>query len=75
MWVRAIWSLTGAVLMLFRQCFGTYDAAKYKQDGREQKWRLWLFQVCTQWGYFMPAPPEGQPRIVSKLCVSRPVCA
>ncbi|KAJ9091424.1 hypothetical protein QFC21_007214 [Naganishia friedmannii] len=47
-------------------CFGSNDLAKFRQTGIEQKWRLWLFQVCENWGYFMPAPLEG-PRIVSKL--------
>ncbi|GHJ84782.1 hypothetical protein NliqN6_1184 [Naganishia liquefaciens] len=47
-------------------CFGSSDVEKYRKTGLEQKWRLWLFQVCENWGYFMPAPLEG-PRIVSKL--------
>ena len=47
-------------------CFGTNDDEKFQVDDLAQKWRLWLFQVCTQWGYFMPAPLDG-PRIVSKF--------
>ncbi|RSH95203.1 hypothetical protein EHS25_000289 [Saitozyma podzolica] len=46
-------------------CFGTHDDEKFLDAGLEQTWRLWLFQVCTQWGYFMPAPLEG-PSIISK---------
>ena len=34
------------------QCFGTYDDGKYLDTGLDQDWRLWLFQVCTEWGYF-----------------------
>lgn len=45
-------------------CFGTSDDSKFQDDDLTQTWRLWLFQVCTQWGYFMPAPLEG-PSIVS----------
>lgn len=59
------------------QCFGTYNTAKYRQHDLGQKWRLWIFQVCNQWGYFMPAPLQG-PRIISKfitLDYSRKVCA
>ncbi|WVQ63792.1 uncharacterized protein L199_001946 [Kwoniella botswanensis] len=45
-------------------CFGTSQDSKFRETDLEQTWRLWLFQVCTQWGYFMPAPLEG-PRIIS----------
>ncbi|EIW59107.1 peptidase S28 [Trametes versicolor FP-101664 SS1] len=48
------------------ECFGTYDDAKYQGTDLSQTWRLWMFQVCTEWGYFMTAPPEGQPRIISR---------
>ncbi|OSX59888.1 hypothetical protein POSPLADRAFT_1183590 [Postia placenta MAD-698-R-SB12] len=47
-------------------CFGTYDDARYHDTTVEDTWRLWLFQVCTEWGYFMTAPPEGHPRIISR---------
>ncbi|GJE99300.1 peptidase S28 [Phanerochaete sordida] len=49
------------------QCFGTYDDSAYSGTSLEDTWRLWLFQVCTEWGYFFSAPPEGYPRIVSSL--------
>ncbi|KAI0755028.1 peptidase S28 [Daedaleopsis nitida] len=49
------------------ECFGTWDASKFQDTGLDQEWRLWLFQVCTEWGYFSTAPPKGQPRIVSHL--------
>ncbi|OSD07302.1 peptidase S28 [Trametes coccinea BRFM310] len=47
-------------------CFGTFDDAKFQETGLEQTWRLWVFQVCTEWGYFSTAPPPGHPRIVSR---------
>ncbi|ORX39182.1 serine carboxypeptidase S28-domain-containing protein [Kockovaella imperatae] len=47
------------------ECFGTQNATKYLNTDLDQEWRLWEFQVCTQWGYFQFAPAEG-PRIVSK---------
>ncbi|KAI0632354.1 peptidase S28 [Trametes polyzona] len=47
-------------------CFGTHDDSKFKDADLSQTWRLWLFQVCTEWGYFQTAPPKGQPRIVSR---------
>jgi hypothetical protein len=37
---------------MFLQCFGTFDDEKYRDTGIDQSWRLWLFQVCTEWGYF-----------------------
>ncbi|WWC63922.1 uncharacterized protein I303_106527 [Kwoniella dejecticola CBS 10117] len=46
------------------ECFGTSEDSKFRETDLEQTWRLWIFQVCTQWGYFMPAPLEG-PRIIS----------
>ncbi|KAF7299748.1 hypothetical protein HMN09_00980700 [Mycena chlorophos] len=50
------------------ECFGTYDAAQYQDTDLSQTWRLWLFQVCTEWGYFFTAPPDPTlPRIVSQL--------
>ncbi|KIY51723.1 peptidase S28 [Fistulina hepatica ATCC 64428] len=50
------------------ECFGTYDDSKYRETTLDQNWRLWLFQVCTEWGYFTTAPPDPAiPRIISKL--------
>ncbi|WOO84920.1 putative extracellular serine carboxypeptidase [Vanrija pseudolonga] len=46
-------------------CFGSHNDEAFLADDLEQSWRLWLFQVCTEWGYFMPAPEEG-PSILSK---------
>ncbi|CCM03509.1 uncharacterized protein FIBRA_05643 [Fibroporia radiculosa] len=50
-------------------CFGTYDDAKYQGTSLDETWRLWLFQICTEWGYFFTAPPENHPRIVSNRLV------
>ncbi|KAF8557400.1 peptidase S28 [Imleria badia] len=50
------------------ECFGTYNATQYIDTSLSQEWRLWQFQVCTEWGYFSTAPPDSNyPRIVSKL--------
>ncbi|KAG6868264.1 hypothetical protein C0993_005755 [Termitomyces sp. T159_Od127] len=38
-------------------CFGTYDDSQYQVTTLDQDWRLWQFQVCTQWGYFTAYPP------------------
>ncbi|KNZ73179.1 Thymus-specific serine protease [Termitomyces sp. J132] len=49
------------------ECFGTYDDSQYQVTTLDQEWRLWQFQVCTQWGYFTTAPPDqNQPRIISR---------
>ncbi|KAI0365716.1 peptidase S28 [Pilatotrama ljubarskyi] len=47
-------------------CFGTFDDTKFQSTDLDQTWRLWVFQVCTEWGYFSTAPPPGHPRIVSR---------
>ncbi|WWD21383.1 hypothetical protein CI109_105868 [Kwoniella shandongensis] len=46
-------------------CFGSQDDSKMQETDLSQTWRLWLFQVCTQWGYFQHAPLEG-PSILSR---------
>ncbi|KAG1758024.1 serine carboxypeptidase S28-domain-containing protein [Suillus lakei] len=49
-------------------CFGTYNDSNFLATGLDQEWRLWQFQVCTEWGFFSTAPPDpAYPRIVSKL--------
>ncbi|KAG1889287.1 serine carboxypeptidase S28-domain-containing protein [Suillus subluteus] len=51
-----------------KECFGTYNDSNFLATGLDQEWRLWLFQVCTEWGYFSTSPPDpAHPRIVSKL--------
>ncbi|THH11148.1 hypothetical protein EW145_g846 [Phellinidium pouzarii] len=48
-------------------CFGTYDDTKYQNTSLSEGWRPWTFQVCTEWGYFITAPPENEPTIISRL--------
>ncbi|KZP11672.1 peptidase S28 [Athelia psychrophila] len=49
-------------------CFGTFDDAHWDPTSLDSIWRPWLFQTCTQWGYFTTAPPDqNQPRIISRL--------
>ncbi|KZT12085.1 peptidase S28 [Laetiporus sulphureus 93-53] len=47
------------------ECFGTYDDIKFQGASLDETWRLWLFQVCTEWGYFTTAPPSYVARIIS----------
>ncbi|KAI0648136.1 peptidase S28 [Trametes meyenii] len=47
-------------------CFGSFNDAQFQTTDLDDTWRLWLFQVCTEWGYFSTAPPHGHPRIVSR---------
>ncbi|GBE84978.1 Probable extracellular serine [Sparassis crispa] len=49
------------------QCFGTYDDVKFQDTDLSEIWRLWVFQVCTEWGYFSTTPPKGHRRIISRL--------
>ncbi|KAF5335362.1 hypothetical protein D9611_011660 [Ephemerocybe angulata] len=49
-------------------CFGSYNDEKYQDTDLSQDWRLWLFQVCTEWGYFTTPPPDQkEPSIISRL--------
>lgn len=49
-------------------CFGSHNDTAYQSTDLKQTWRLWMFQVCTQWGYFMPAHTDG-PSLLSKRYV------
>ncbi|KAG6332495.1 hypothetical protein ID866_6597 [Astraeus odoratus] len=54
--------------MTVEECFGTHNDTAFLDTSLDQEWRLWTFQVCTEWGYFSTAPPDPEhPRIVSKL--------
>ncbi|KAH9957380.1 serine carboxypeptidase S28-domain-containing protein [Lactifluus volemus] len=48
-------------------CFGTNEDSKYQITDLSEDWRPWVFQYCTQWGYFCTAPPVGTPTIISRL--------
>ncbi|GAB1521920.1 Peptidase S28 [Rhizoctonia solani] len=49
------------------ECFGTRDDSKFRLTDLGQEWRAWTWQVCTEWGYFMGAPPnQAYPTIVSR---------
>lgn len=60
------------------QCFGTLDDSQYQVTDLSQDWRLWLFQVCTQWAYFDTPPPDPKiPSVISKfidLAYSSKIC-
>ncbi|KAJ6261570.1 hypothetical protein Dda_4240 [Drechslerella dactyloides] len=50
------------------QCAGTAGNRAYSQrvsltDG----WKLWPWQVCTEWGYFMPGAPAGSPTLMPRI--------
>ncbi|KAK6354563.1 hypothetical protein TWF696_003705 [Orbilia brochopaga] len=30
-------------------------------------WKLWPWQVCTEWGYFMPGAPDGHPTLMPRI--------
>ncbi|KAI0005684.1 peptidase S28 [Xylariaceae sp. FL0662B] len=50
------------------ECFSTHDTAFYAQDDISQTWRLWPYQVCTQWGYLQTGSgvPEDQLPLISR---------
>ncbi|KAI4864580.1 peptidase S28 [Hypoxylon rubiginosum] len=49
-------------------CYSTHDSEFYSQDDINQSWRLWQFQVCTQWGYLQTGSgvPEDQLPLISR---------
>ncbi|KAI8455109.1 extracellular serine carboxypeptidase [Phakopsora pachyrhizi] len=51
------------------QCFGTNDLESYQKDDISQTWRPWMWQVCTEWGFFQNSPPEEfeSIRLISKF--------
>uniref|UniRef100_A0A0S1MJB1 Extracellular serine carboxypeptidase n=1 Tax=Phakopsora pachyrhizi TaxID=170000 RepID=A0A0S1MJB1_PHAPC len=51
------------------QCFGTNDLESYPKDDLSQTWRPWMWQVCTEWGFFQNSPPEEfeSIRLISKF--------
>lgn len=47
-------------------CFGESTPEEYQNTSLAQTWRLWQFQVCTQWGYYQVAPKSPKRTIVSR---------
>ncbi|KAI1371380.1 peptidase S28 [Hypoxylon crocopeplum] len=49
-------------------CYSTHDSSFYAQDDITQSWRLWQYQVCTQWGYLQTGSgvPEDQLPLISR---------
>ncbi|KEY67030.1 hypothetical protein S7711_04712 [Stachybotrys chartarum IBT 7711] len=48
------------------ECFGTTDVEFYALNDTSQTWRLWPYQVCTEWGYLQTgsgAPSDILPMI------------
>jgi len=48
-----------------KECFDSSDPTRFQNTSLSETWRSWSFQVCTEWGYFMAAPPY--PSIVSQF--------
>ncbi|KAF3352716.1 Putative beta-galactosidase A [Verticillium dahliae VDG1] len=48
-------------------CFG--GRTDFSTDDLNQVWRLWQYQVCTEWGYFQTGSgvPESQLPMISRL--------
>ncbi|EGO52058.1 hypothetical protein NEUTE1DRAFT_118619 [Neurospora tetrasperma FGSC 2508] len=49
-------------------CFTSYDSEFYKKDDLKQTWRLWLYQVCDQWGFLQTGSgvPHNQLPLISR---------
>ncbi|KAK2771448.1 low-affinity phosphate transporter [Emmonsiellopsis sp. PD_33] len=51
------------------QCMTGHNETFYKADDLSQTWRLWPYQVCTEWGYLQVGStvPETQLPMISRL--------
>ncbi|KAJ7213797.1 peptidase S28 [Mycena rebaudengoi] len=50
------------------ECFGTLNDTDLQRTDLSQTWRLWQFQVCTQWAFFDSPPPDHSiPSMLSKF--------
>ncbi|KAH7032739.1 peptidase S28 [Microdochium trichocladiopsis] len=50
-------------------CFGVASASTLAAVDHSQTWRLWQYQVCTEWGYLQTGSgtPEDQLSMISRL--------
>ncbi|KAI8967616.1 peptidase S28 [Mycotypha africana] len=53
-------------------CFDTHNATSIQEQKlQDPSTASWLWQTCTEFGYFQVAPPSGEPSIISrKLAVA-----
>ncbi|KAK2811259.1 hypothetical protein FQN50_002356 [Emmonsiellopsis sp. PD_5] len=51
------------------QCLTAHNETSYKEDDLSQTWRLWMYQVCTEWGYLQVGStvPDTQLPMISRL--------
>lgn len=49
------------------ECFGTGDVSLHQVVSLDQSWRSWMWQVCTEWGYFQNSSPGTKDSLISKL--------
>ncbi|KAK6509714.1 hypothetical protein TWF481_004445 [Arthrobotrys musiformis] len=49
------------------ECAGSWDTASYDGESLSDSWRLWTWQVCTEWGYLMPGAPPGSPTLQPRI--------
>jgi hypothetical protein len=56
-------------VVVCRTCLGTYDASQayWTNITVNNASRSWFWMVCSQLGYYLVGPPEGQPTIVSRI--------
>ncbi|EWC47482.1 hypothetical protein DRE_00450 [Drechslerella stenobrocha 248] len=48
-------------------CLGSLGESHYKGDSLAETWKLWTWQVCTEWGYFIPGAPQGFPSLMPRI--------
>ncbi|KAK6333710.1 hypothetical protein TWF730_003893 [Orbilia blumenaviensis] len=49
------------------KCVGTWDQKGYEGESLSDSWRLWSWQVCTEWGYLIPGAPMGLPTLMPRI--------
>ncbi|KAF3920980.1 hypothetical protein ABW20_dc0103123 [Dactylellina cionopaga] len=48
-------------------CLSTWDESGYEGTELSDGWKLWPWQVCTEWGYLMPGAPPGFPTLMPRI--------
>ncbi|KAK6534082.1 hypothetical protein TWF281_005420 [Arthrobotrys megalospora] len=49
------------------KCVGTWNQEEFEGESLGDSWRLWTWQVCTEWGYLIPGAPVGFPTLMPRI--------
>ncbi|EPS39867.1 hypothetical protein H072_6236 [Dactylellina haptotyla CBS 200.50] len=49
------------------ECLSTSDEQGFAGTSLADSWKLWSWQVCTEWGYLMGGAPAGFPTLMPRI--------